>query len=219
MKTKHLQLDVTGFKALSDNSMRFTCYGNTKGNIDHALDMTMNGAYSKSIAKHKANGTMPKMLWGHNSSLPPVGVWLDMKEDSKGLFMEGEFADTPRGIELYKLAKMKAINSFSIGYNILDEKLNSSGRYNELHELHIMETSIVNFACNELSTLQTIKSRMDETGVISKADLREVLQSSGLDLSKREIERITSYYNPDVKSEIILPNDFIKTLDGLELFN
>lgn len=193
MKTKHVVVPLVEFKELDDGSMEFTCYGNVKGNVDHAHDKTINGAYVDSIEQHKADGTMPLMLWGHDSRQPPVGVWVDMKEDEHGLWLKGRFADTPRGHELYKLAKMGAVKSFSIGYRVIDEKWNNQG-YNELHKLDIMETSLVNFACNEASVLTGIKSVMDNGELPTQRQLQEILRSSGL--SKRQAERISNKYEP-----------------------
>jgi len=199
-------LGLMGFKAVGSD-MEFTCYGNVKGNVDHALDRTVDGAYQKSIDNHKANGTMPKMFWNHQSWMPPVGTWLDMKEDSVGLFMKGRMLETDRGIEIYKGMKASAVDSFSIGYSIPQggERWNHDKGCNDLLEIDLKETSPVNFACNELSTLQDIKSTLHNGGQLSKADLRHLLQSFDVGLSKREIERITSHYQPDagIKSEEI----------------
>lgn len=195
MKTKQLFLGFSDFKALDDGSMEFTCYGNVKGNIDHARDMTMPGAYTKSIHNHKTNGTMPLMLWGHDSRQPPVGAWIDMKEDDHGLWMKGQFADTPRGHELYKLAKMGAVNAFSIGYIEVNSKWNTAGGYNELHEVDIKETSIVNFACNEASVLTGIKSKLEEGDLPTPRELQALLRDFA-GLSKRQAERIANKYEP-----------------------
>lgn len=190
---KKMTLQATGFKA-TGNGMEFTCYGNVKGNIDHARDVTMPGAYEGSIARHKAKGTMPKMFWGHDSRQPPVGAWTDMKEDQRGLWMKGEFADTERGRELYQLMKMGALDSFSIGYIVINEKWNYDGDYNELLELEIMETSIVNFACNEESRLETIKSKVNDGQLPTKRELQKFLQEAGL--SKRQAESVVNRYEP-----------------------
>lgn len=211
MQTKHLATcAVTGFKAADDGSMKFTCYGNVKGNIDHALDKTMNGAYLDSIKAHKAAGTMPKMFWNHNPTQPPVGVWLDMVEDEKGLKMTGEFLNTPRGLELYEGYKKGAIDSFSIGYRIDDEKWNHEEGHNELHKVHILETSCVNFACNEESRLVGIKAKLDKDELPTKRDLEKFLREAGL--SRKQAECIVSRYDDKSASE---PEDVFDILANL----
>ncbi len=200
---KHLQVAMSGFKAIGD-AMEFSCYTNVKGNIDHAQDRTLDGAYSKSIEQHKADGTMPKMFWNHDSWEPPVGVWLEMEEDEKGLFKRGRMLDTVRGVEVWKGLKGGAIDSFSIGYRVIEEKWNSTKGCNDLIELDIKESSPVNFACNEESRIVDLKRKLGEGGLVSKADLRILLQQSNSGLSKRQIEKVTSNYMPetDIDSEL-----------------
>ncbi|GAI98217.1 unnamed protein product, partial [marine sediment metagenome] len=83
MKNKLHQMECTITEVKMDaKTGEFTCYGNVKGNVDHAMDKTMNGAYIESIKAHKAAGTMPGMFWMHKSFDLPVGVWVDMEEDA-----------------------------------------------------------------------------------------------------------------------------------------
>ena len=199
VKNKSFNVGITDFKMDKDTG-EFTCYGNVKGNIDHALDRTLDGAYQDSIDKHRANGTMPKMFWMHNKYGLPVGTWLEMKEDSKGLFMRGKLAKTSMGTDIETLAKDRALDTFSIGYRVIEEKWNSDKRCNDLIKLDILEVSWVNWGCNELSTLQEIKSHLEEGKLPTKAELREILDSVGW-LSKRQIEKITGAYQPGVDED------------------
>jgi len=194
-----MQLGVSGFKAADDNTMKFTCYGNVKGNIDHAQDRTLDGAYVKSIERHKSAGTMPKMFWMHNPYETPVGKWVDMREDAKGLFMEGEFANTEKGRELYELMKMGALDSFSIGYSVTQEKWNHEKNCNDLIELDIKEVSVVTFACNEESRLVGIKAKMEQDELPTKRELEKFLRESGL--SRKQAEVIASKYDDSVTEQ------------------
>lgn len=215
MKNKSLQIAVTGFK-MDSESRTFTCYGNIKGNIDHALDRTLDGAYQKSIDTHMKNGTMPKMFWMHNPYSIPVGKWLEMREDEKGLFMKGKlFKDSNDSKAIYEAAKEGALDSFSIGYVEVESRWNTEKQCNDLIELDIVETSWVTFACNEASLLQSIKSHMDDGELPSKAELRELFKTTGW-FSKRQVERITAAYNPTEDDSV----DEIKALlEKSSLFN
>jgi len=215
MKNKFIEFGVTDFKMDSDAGT-FTCYGNTKGNIDHALDRTLDGAYQKSIDTHMKNGTMPKMFWMHNPHGLPVGAWLEMREDSKGLFMKGRLSDTTMGKDIAILAKDKALDSFSIGYRVIEEKWNGTKGCNDLIELDIKEVSWVTMACNEESLLQGIKSKLEDGEHLTKSDLRNVLRDTGW-FSKRQIERITADYNPVEQEEIDLTG-FKDLLENSTLF-
>lgn len=201
MRFKKEICHVSEFK-LNESTGRFTCYGNVKGNIDHALDRTIDGAYQWSIDQHKANGTMPKQFWSHQSRDLPVGPWFDMAEDSIGLKMEGMLSKTTMGKDIEILANDGALDSFSIGYNIVEERWNSEKGCNDLIKLDIKEVSWVNFACNEESRLVDIKGRLAEGELLSKADLRVLLEQTSVGLSKRQIECVTANYNPKNDNDI-----------------
>ena len=200
VKNKTLELGIVNFKAKDDEKMSFTCYGNTKGNIDHAMDRSIDGVYSKSIKAHVDNGTMPKMLWMHDPKSLPIGKWVSMKEDAKGLMLEGEFANTERGREVYTLMKSGALDSFSIGYRVIQEKWNAGMQCNDLVEVDIKEISVVNFACNEESRLVNIKSKIDDGDLPTKRDLQKFLHEAGL--SNRQAEKVANKYNPDHEKDI-----------------
>jgi HK97 family phage prohead protease len=204
---KFMEVSISSFKAIGTD-MEFSCHTNVKGNIDHARDRTIDGAYGKSIKSHEANGTMPKMFWNHDSYSPPVGVWTKMEEDEKGLFKRGRMLDTVRGIEIYKGLVSKAIDSFSIGYQVVKEKYNSSMHCNDLIELDIKESSPVNFACNELARLVDVKNKLANGEFLSKADLRIILEQTSIGFSKRQIERVTANYQPENEDQ----NEDLKVL-------
>lgn len=156
---------VPGEIKIEGDNRTFTAYGNVKNVIDHAKDIAMDGCYENSIKEHIKNGTSPRLLWSHMSWDPPVGKIQHMEEDSKGLLFRGKLSNTPRGNEIYELAKDEAIEQFSIGYRVIRETYNASKGVTELHELDIKEISFVNFACNEESTLQNIKAALANQGV------------------------------------------------------
>lgn len=204
-------IEMLDFKVKNEKSRTFTCYGNVKGNIDYAGDRTLNGAYQDSIKKHKNNGTMPKMFWGHKSSELPIGTWPHMEEDSTGLLLEGKMSNIQKGMDVFTLMQEKAIDSFSIGYRVVDEKRNMEMQCNDLIKLDIMEISPVNFACNDLSTLQSIQKSLKDGEILSKADLRHLLKFSQVGLSKRQIENITARYQvePVKEKQIIEIGDLL----------
>ncbi|CAH9015035.1 putative prohead protease [Vibrio phage 489E54-1] len=200
LRKSEIFVPVTKIQVKSKSDMTFSCYTNVKGNIDHAQDMTMDGAYQDSINKHKSEGTMPKMFWNHQSWMPPVGGWLKMEEDEHGLYKEGRMLDTDRGIEIFKAMQVPGgVDSFSIGYYVLEEEWN--GKFNELHKLHIIESSPVNFPCNEQARMLDIQKSLRDGDNLSKSDLRHLLQSSHVGLSKREIDKITAFYRPEEKND------------------
>src|SRR5690606_34136449 len=104
-------------------AMTFAGYGAYFNNVDAYGDVIAPGAFTKTLKEARASGNWPAMLLQHGSFLGgddnmPVGVWTDMREDDKGLWVEGQLADTQRGRDTYALLKMSprpAINGMSIG--------------------------------------------------------------------------------------------------------
>ena len=163
----------------------FTGYGAFFGNLDAYGDVIEPGAFQDSITSARKSGNWPAMLsqhgaWGMTSEdLTPIGVWMDMEEDDKGLFMKGKLAPTPRGQELYTLMKMSprpAINGLSIGY--LPIKFKMRGSPDEprrtLQELKLIEISPVTFPANPKARVQSAKGDDATTIRIAEQALRDV---------------------------------------------
>ena len=180
LSTKSIGFEI---KALDDDLGTFTAYGNTFGKVDHANDMTMKGAFTKCIQGWNAKNRQPRLLSQHGHRQNPIGIITSMKEDDHGLLFEGKFCVEPgtAGAEAYALAKMGALDMFSIGYNTIKQKANNG--VNELHELDVKEISIVTFACNEDSLIQSIKSALESGDEVTRM-VQKSLQEAGL--SKRQ---------------------------------
>ena len=194
--TRFMDVLITDFK-LDAKTGEFTCYANTKNIIDYAGDRAVDGCYIQTIKDHMSKGTMPLMLWMHDTKLLPVGTWLEWTEDDKGLLMKGTLSKTAMGADIETLAKDGAIKKFSIGYRVIKGDWNNSLGCYDLIELDIKEVSWVNFACNDESDLQTIKSKMDEGEMPSKRELQNILRAYGL--SKRQSEKVVNNYTPVVE--------------------
>ena len=182
LKAKSIGFNV---KAVDESTGSFSAYGNTFNNVDHANDKTMQGAFKNTIASWNAKSKMPRLLGQHGHQRNPIGIITEMKEDTNGLLFEGKFClDTQEGREAYALVKMGAMDSFSIGYKTIKEKF--VGGVNELHELDVKEISLVTFACNENSLIQSVKSAVETGGEITPRMIQKSLQEAGL--SKRQAE-------------------------------
>ena len=117
------------------------------------------------------------------------------------------------GKDLYILAKDGAINTFSIGYVVNQERWNSEKSHNELLEIDIKEISWVNFPCNKESQLVDIKSTLANNCVPTIRELEKFLCGKGM--SNREAKRVVSCYNPERFNTLKVDADTVK---GLSLF-
>ena len=180
MKTKDFGLEV---KSVSDEGT-FEGYGSTFGGApDSYGDVVMPGAFAESLAKHRREGTMPLMLFGHKSSELPIGNWIDLAEDGKGLYGTGQIdIEDPLGARVHRALKKKTVRGLSIGYDVKQSGPDPKRPgVNLLHAVDLFEVSIVNFPANRRSLVTAVKSEV--------IDLRDRL-AAGDRLTVREWERL-----------------------------
>lgn len=169
--------------ATDTGEMVFSGYGAVFGNLDSYGDVIQKGAFRDTLREAKKSGDWPAMLmqhggWGMGADdLTPVGIWTGMEEDDTGLKVEGKLADTPRGIEAYKLMKMSprpAITGMSIGYFAKEFALGNKPDEprRTLKKVDLLEVSLVTFPANGKARVQSVKS--DLTIRIAEQALRDV---------------------------------------------
>ncbi|WP_429142533.1 HK97 family phage prohead protease [Aeromonas veronii] len=169
-----MNLQIKSFQASDEGEGIFEAYANVKWFKDHAADVTVDNAFINSIAKCKATGRMPKMLFNHDHD-KVIGVWLEMDEDEHGLKVKGQLAmNTSKGREVYELLKLKALDALSIGYITVSENYDPSTNTNFLVEVDIREISVVTFPCNEASLVSSVKSDEPEIEP-EKSDINNIV--------------------------------------------
>lgn len=155
-------------------------YGSVFGVRDNYDDVIAKGAFVASLAEHKAAGTMPAMLWQHDSG-EPIGVWIEMVEDEKGLRIKGQLAlDTTRGKEAHALLKLGALNGLSIGFMSKQWSYDRETDVRTLTEIDLWEVSLVTFPANEKARVTNVKST-DE--MASPKDAEKSLRDAGFSKS------------------------------------
>jgi len=165
IERKSFDLEVKLDDNAPDGEMKFSGYGAVFGNVDSWGDVIAKGAFTETVKAAKASGKWPAMLTSHNGYDMPVGVWMDMKEDSRGLWVEGKLADTERGKEIYALLKMQprpAISGLSIGYIAKDYTLHQRTKSEEprrtLKTVDLLEVSFVTWPANDKARVVNVKS-------------------------------------------------------------
>lgn len=151
-------LPCLDIKALKETG-EFEGYGSTfGGEPDSYGDVIAPGAYSESLAAHRAAGTMPKMFWQHDAS-QPVGKWLEASEDAKGLLMKGKLnMGVQRAREAYELLKAGDIDGLSIGYRIDKYSVDTETGVWTLEKIDLREVSIVSIGANDNATIGSVKA-------------------------------------------------------------
>lgn len=155
-------------------AMSFTGYGAVFGNVDSYGDVIEAGAFSKFLADVKSgNQPWPAMLSQHGGwqmsaeDITPIGVWTDFAEDGHGLKVTGQLADTPRGLEMYKLMKMSprpAIDGMSIGYIAKEWEPRSKPEdpKRKLKRIDLIEVSLVTRPANGKARVESVKNDWTE---------------------------------------------------------
>ena len=119
-------------------------YASLFGEPDQGNDVVMPGAYKASLERLSAAGTRVKLLWQHDPA-QPIGVWDEVYEDNKGLYVKGRLlTETQRGREAAALIEAGAIDGLSIGYRTVKADRDAKGR-RQLAELELWEVSLVTF--------------------------------------------------------------------------
>lgn len=137
-------------------------YASLFGVPDQSGDVVMPGAYAASLAQLSVDNRRVKMLWQHDPA-QPIGLWDEVREDEKGLFVSGRLLDTiSKGKEAVALLAAGAIDGLSIGYRTRRASKDEKGR-RLLHELELWEVSLVTFPM------------LPEARVDAKADQTEAL--------------------------------------------
>lgn len=131
----------------------FSGYGAVFSNIDSGGDIIEPGAFTKTIAEGVGR---VKILSGHNESLLPIGVPLELREDAKGLFLKAKISDTTLGKDVKILIQDGVLCELSIGYDPVTFEYDAEG-IRHLKEVKLWEISVVTWAMNEEAVITDYK--------------------------------------------------------------
>jgi uncharacterized protein len=162
LETKFRRFD--GELALKEGA-EIAGYASLFGAADQSGDVVQKGAYGASLTRLASAGRGVKMLWQHDPSRP-IGVWDEVREDAKGLFVRGRLLlDVQAAREAHVLLQAGAIDGLSIGYRTL--RAEKAGGQRLLHEIELWEVSLVTFPMLPEARVQT--------SVSDEADLAQTL--------------------------------------------
>ena len=109
-------------KAVSEDSPEgeFQGYGSTFDNIDLGRDVVLAGAFKSSLEKFSDKKQLPLLPWYHDMSTP-IGDWLELREDEKGLYGRGKLwvqngRSTEKAIMAHNMIMGTGPKGLSIGF-------------------------------------------------------------------------------------------------------
>ncbi len=144
MKTMNQNLEV---KSWGSEGV-FEGYASVFNKKDHHKDVVVKGAFQKSLEKWKSKKDWPKMLWQHDVS-KPIGVWEEITEDEKGLYVKGRFLlQVQQGREAYELLKSGVVKEMSIGFHSNKSRYDVLKDVTYLEGIDLQEISLVTYAAN-----------------------------------------------------------------------
>lgn len=175
--------------APSEHPGEFVGFASTfGGEPDSYGDIIAPGAFAKSLAKHKAEGTRPALLWQHDQR-NPIGVWLDLRETDAGLLAKGRLTlDVPQAKSAHALMRDDAL-SLSIGFAIPEGGAVLKGGARLLKEIDLFEISAVAMPANPRARITGVKAFDPEAPNIREF---EAAARDALGLSAREVKRLLS---------------------------
>lgn len=146
------------FKAgpVSDNEVEGLA--SAYGNIDHAGDIVERGAYKRTLDRFNSS-TKSMPFLAHHRHDKPIGRIIELRDSDEGLYFKARFSDSHDGQNVRSQFLDGTLDSFSIGYRVLQKQ---SDRVNDrkvlrLKEIALHEISAVTFPCNELAKLTAVK--------------------------------------------------------------
>lgn len=133
----------------------FEGYGAVFGNKDQDGDIISPGAFSASLTARK-----PALLWQHDKK-QPIGVFEEVREDERGLYVRGRLSMEGKGREAYDLLKLGALNGLSIGFVTREAGRDSVKGARIITKADLMEVSLVTFPANDLARVSAVKAMGD----------------------------------------------------------
>jgi hypothetical protein len=135
--------------------------------IPHAFmgtDIIKPGAFARSLREKGTRGV--KLLWQHDAA-EPIGRWLELKEDTKGLHVRGQLIlELPKAKEARTLMKAGVLDGLSIGFNTIPNRttVDSKTSTRTLSELDLWEISLVTFPAQDIARVTDVKGNPAQWG-------------------------------------------------------
>ena len=133
----------------------FSGYASVFGQVDLGQDLVMPGAFRDSLAERGARGV--KLLFQHDPN-EPIGVWLELAEDARGLFAKGRLMpEVTRAREVLSLMRAGALDGLSIGFRTVQGRTDPASGVRRLDKIDLWEISIVTFPMLPQARVSAVK--------------------------------------------------------------
>lgn len=192
-----------------DERRSFSGYASVFNGVDTYGDTIIPGAYKSTLTDRKRP---VQMRWNHYGEI--IGKWTDLREDEKGLWVEGEL--TPghsKAEDVYASLKHGAVSGLSIGYRPTKSVDNAHGG-EDLHQIELIEISVVESPADVNAQVASVKSMLDTATTLK--DIEALLRDVG-DFSRADatalVGRIKSLARGEREAEVKADEEKRKLLD------
>jgi Escherichia/Staphylococcus phage prohead protease len=156
----------------------FTGYASLFNEVDLGQDLVMPGAFRDSLRLRGARGV--KLLFQHDPN-EPIGVWLELAEDARGLFARGRLMpEVTRAREVLSLMRAGALDGLSIGFRTVKGRTDPATGVRRLHAIDLWEISVVTFPMLPEARVSAVKRRHSVRGTDHARLLRSLRRATRL---------------------------------------
>ena len=152
-EVKFAPVDLKSFEA--DGT--FSGYASLFNGVDLGRDLVMPGAFRDSLRLRGARGV--KLLFQHDPN-EPVGVWLELNEDGRGLHARRRLMpEVTRARVILRLMRAGALDGLSIGFRTVQGRTDPASGVRRLDKIDLWEISVVTFPMLPEARVSTVKRR------------------------------------------------------------
>ncbi len=159
----------------------FSGYASLFGAVDLGRDVIEPGAFAASL-KRRGPGDI-RMLYQHDPD-QPIGRWLSIREDARGLHVEGKLSlGVARAREVHELMKSGALDGLSIGFQTLRARNEAKAGVRRILSADLWEISVVTFPMQPGARVTAVKaaSALAPPAELTRRDLeRRLTRDAGL---------------------------------------
>lgn len=140
----------------ADQDGLFEGYASLFGQEDMGRDVILPGAFRESLARRGAAGV--KLLFQHDPN-QPIGLWLEIKEDARGLHARGRLMpEIEKSREVLALMRAGALDGLSIGFKTIKGRRDARTGVRRLEAIDLWEISVVTFPMLPDARVTAVKS-------------------------------------------------------------
>jgi len=218
LKIRDFDLSV---KAVRDDGF-FSGYGSVFDVVDTYNEVVAAGAFADSLAERAAKKRPIPVLWQHRTD-SPLGVYDVVREDEKGLYVEGRLLTKEVNLarEAHALMKAGAVTGLSIGYWTRASSYDEKSGIRTLTQVDLEEVSIVTMPANDESRIDAIKMKLAHGGLPTLPEFEKLLCEAGFSKTQAAVVANRGLAHllreaGDTATETTA-SDLVKALSGLSL--